>query len=30
VTLTGGPHLIEVEYYENTGEARVEVRWQAS
>jgi hypothetical protein len=27
VTLTGTTHLIEVEYYENGGEARVEVRW---
>ncbi|MBI4381274.1 MAG: peptidoglycan DD-metalloendopeptidase family protein [candidate division NC10 bacterium] len=27
VALTGGSHLIEVEYYENTGGARVEVRW---
>ena len=30
VTLTGGPHLIEVEYFENFGGARVEVRWQGS
>jgi hypothetical protein len=28
VTLTGGPHLIEVEYYEQGGDARVELRWQ--
>jgi hypothetical protein len=28
VTLGGGTHLIEVEYYEQGGDARVELRWQ--
>ena len=30
VTLGGGTHLIEVEYYEQGGDARVELRWQGS